>query len=176
MDDLLKQRVEKERDAFEIYDAPEGLWEEIDNKLSRNEQPASFPKSWLRLAASVALVAVASAIWIMMANQSEKGMMKSLYRSSPELAETEFFYRTQIQEKMNMLTTRMPDNQGYLKDFSKLDSAYAELRQDLKDQADNQEVVKAMIENYKLKLIMLERILNAIEENENESANNNISL
>jgi hypothetical protein len=44
-------------------------------------------------------------------------------------------------------------------ELTELDHIYRELKEDLKDNADNEEVVVAMIQNYRLKLEILEEIL-----------------
>jgi len=49
-----------------------------------------------------------------------------------------------------------------------LDSVYADLRRDLKDNAANEEVIEAMIQNYRLKLEILEDVLSQMRQ-----ANNN---
>ena len=56
-----------------------------------------------------------------------------------------------------------------------MDRAFAELKQDLKDNADNAEVIAAMMNHYRLKLQILEKMLNEIQE-ENESEENNSVL
>ena len=56
-----------------------------------------------------------------------------------------------------------------IEDFTEMDKAFLELKEDLKDDVDNEEVVEAMINNYRLKLKILERIMIEIEEKDNES-------
>jgi hypothetical protein len=48
-------------------------------------------------------------------------------------------------------------------ELSELDKIYRELKEDLKDNADNEEVVAAMIQNYRLKLEILEEILQQLQ-------------
>ena len=50
--------------------------------------------------------------------------------------------------------------------------AFMELSQDLIDEAQNEEVVRAMIDNYRLKLKILERILEDLDKEANEEAIN----
>ena len=51
-------------------------------------------------------------------------------------------------------------------DIEALDAAFLDLKNDLKDNVDNEEVITAMIKNYKIKLKALERIMNQIETKE----------
>jgi 3-hydroxyacyl-CoA dehydrogenase len=46
--------------------------------------------------------------------------------------------------------------------MSELDSMYYDLKSDLKDNMANQEVIEAIIENYRLKITILEDILTEI--------------
>ena len=53
-----------------------------------------------------------------------------------------------------------------MEDMELLDNAYSELKSDLADGVDNEEVINAMISNYQIKLDILERILIEIKEKE----------
>ena len=96
----------------------------------------------------------------------------SLSDLSPELAETEFFYLQQVSEKLQLIQASDygidPEIMG---DLAVLDSAYQQLKMDLKDNIDNEEVVNAMITNYRIRLQLLEQILIEIQEHDNEEDN-----
>ena len=53
-------------------------------------------------------------------------------------------------------------------DMTELDRVYIELKDDLKDNMANQEVVEAIIENYRLKISILEDLLTEMEFDEDE--------
>ncbi len=46
-----------------------------------------------------------------------------------------------------------------------LDEDYQSLKNDIRDDADSEEVINAMIEYYRLKLAMLEKILDEVQKN-----------
>jgi hypothetical protein len=50
-----------------------------------------------------------------------------------------------------------------------LDSIRTDLKKDLKDNVANQEVIEAMIQNYRIKLQLLEDMLNLLKQNETKS-------
>jgi len=52
--------------------------------------------------------------------------------------------------------------------MDELDEVYEELKEDLKDNASNPEVIEAMILNYRVKLEVLEDLLNQLKEKENQ--------
>ena len=58
-------------------------------------------------------------------------------------------------------------------DMTELDSVYTDLKKDLKDNMANQEVVEAIIENYRLKIRILEELLSEIKPHEDECLSKN---
>ena len=57
-------------------------------------------------------------------------------------------------------------------ELTELDYVFRELKEDLNDNADNEEVVVAMIQNYRLKLEILEDILMQLEPAKENTKNN----
>jgi len=70
-------------------------------------------------------------------------------------------------QKVQPLLSTYPDLGSELnRDFSELDSICLELKQDLKDNVSNQEVIEALIQNYRIKLTILEDLLNQLEKSD----------
>ncbi len=91
-----------------------------------------------------------------------------------ELFEADVFYTQEIKVKQNellLLTSSTPQiyNAVYA-DISELEKIYFELSKDLKDNIDNQQVIEAMIQNYRLRLAILEGV---VEQIKNQTGNNN---
>jgi len=86
------------------------------------------------------------------------------------LDEAEAFYASRINEMKELVFQYAMDNPGIEEELelelSQLDSVYTELRKDLKDNAANEQVVEAMIQNYRIKLEILEDILHQLKKNE----------
>ena len=84
-----------------------------------------------------------------------------------QLKEAEFYYVSEIRDKSNefySLTKNSPSVQADIKsDLAELDAIFLELKKDLNDNANNQEVVEAIIVNYMLKLEILEDMLEQIK-------------
>jgi chromosome segregation ATPase len=95
-------------------------------------------------------------------------------QAAPELAETEKYYSGLIQTKLKELQGTLSSypelKDGLHKDLAELDSVYRDLKKDLKDNVSNEEVVDAMIQNYRLKLKLLEQIQ---QEFKNQGSTNN---
>jgi hypothetical protein len=91
-----------------------------------------------------------------------------------ELIEAEAYYTSLInmkKEEVFRLTSNSPDIQLEINtEMVELDKVFEELKEDLKDNAANEEVIEAMIQNYRVKLDILEEMLFRLKQS-NESQN-----
>lgn len=171
----LEEHIKKNRSKFEVYHTDiDSIWETIEKKLESTDHVRVFHwKTAMKIAASVALIFVVSVTSIRIASNSRKyqdGV--SLAEISPELAEAEFYYSRLVDEKVALInSTNSQLNTLIAQEFDVLDSAYQDLKNDLKDNIDNEEVINAMIQNYRIKLQILEQILDNIEPNEDKKNN-----
>lgn len=157
MSDQLKNHIEAHTEEFEVYpfDVEQG-WGELAKSLEKKKT-----RRPLRVVYSVAAsIALLIGFVIVFRAFSPTGM-------PVELQEAQFYYQDMIDAKMILVKDKVEDPE-LLKDLEELDKAFAELKMDLKEDVDNQEVVTAMIDNYRLKLKILERILEDIEDNSHE--------
>ncbi len=164
----------KEADTLQ---APDFLWERIAAELDQQQQINVQPmrRVWLKLllrvaaAATVLLVAGIFAIrqWQPTNNTA------STWANYPELQQAEAYFQPMIVAKVQRLE-QIGDKAltaALLQDLALLEKDYETLAKDLRDNADNQQLVKAMVENYRSRLQLLERILNEIEQKQsNEKA------
>jgi hypothetical protein len=109
-----------------------------------------------------------------MAGQEVNEIIKSI----PELQEAEIYYTSLLNDKISQIGPLLEQNpelgESLQQDLSELDSIYAELQLDLRDNIANDEIVEAMIQNYILKIQILEDLLEYMDEssknNEDEKA------
>ena len=161
--DNLKKRVDNARSDFEVYETNyNSLWKGIEQEL---ETPSTNTFVIWRVAAAILLLMVSVAVIFSINTESKSGV--SLHQVSLELAETEQFYIQQISNKMQLIDSYPEVSTQARQELAALDSIYMELQVDLKDNIDNEEVVSAMIEHYRLKLDLLEGILNQIRKQGN---------
>ncbi len=158
MQDNLKDQIENNQEDFEIYpfDSENG-WNEISNKIA----PAK--KKNLGWTMGIA----ASRLMVM-----GFGFYSFQHQSDPlanEVAEIENYYGNAIDQKIALVRNEIKDER-ILNDLNAMDEAFAELKVDLKDNVDNQEVVEAMMENYRMKLQILEEILKELDKEKGEKA------
>ena len=180
MKDKLKDHIQENRSQFELYQADiDSIWDNVDKALDNEQKKNQFQwKPFLKIAASIVLIFVVGFTAIRFANNSQKyqdGV--SLAEISPELAEAEYYYSRLVDEKFALI--RSVNNQLdplITQEISVLDSAYQDLKNDLKDNMDNEEVINAMIQNYRIKLQILEQILDNINPNENEKNEEGIRI
>ncbi len=92
------------------------------------------------------------------------------------LMEAEAYYTSQINAKraevFRFAGHDREISQEITIEFSQLDSIYADLKRDLKDNADNEQVIEAMIQNYRIKLDILEDILSQLQKSKSIGNNN----
>lgn len=157
MSDDLKKHIDQNRETFEVYpfDVNQG-W----NELSRQIQPSRRKLNWWYAAAGIVLV-LGLGFTVLQIQP-----VQSTYTS--EIQETQFYYQGMIDAKLTQVKNQL-DDPRLLNDLEQLDMAFEELNNDLADNAQNEEVVRAMIDNYRLKLKILERILEDLDEGNDET-------
>lgn len=172
--DKLEEHVRKNREALDRYNPPSGTWRRI-RKLIFIKKPNP-----LRLVVSIAAmlaIIIASATLFLKHDNFLSGnwitITNSLSDQNPQLKETEIYYNNlvfSLYNKVNPLLAANPDIRNELfTDISHLDSVYVEIRKDLKDNVSNQEVIDALIQNYRIKIELLEEMLEILRENEEKS-------
>lgn len=175
MKDRLKESVDDRRADYEVYEADfDQLWDNIDDKL--NKSRFSMWSVAGKIAAAI-LVLVVAGFGYFALNDDNTRDGYALHDISPELAETEYFYSQQVAEKLHIIKSSNANvDKEVMNNLLALDSAYQELKKDLKDNADNEEVISAMITNYRLKLTILEQILKEIKQHDQNEEHSQINI
>lgn len=153
MQDNLKDHIQANSKDFEIYpfDAQKG-WNEIADAFEVKKKKTYWP---LGIAASLAVVFITSVLVVSNSGTQEIS----------EVQEIEGYYEEAINHKITLVKNQIGDDQ-ILNDLEAMDAAFAELKADLNENVDNGEVIEAMMENYRLKLKILEEILVELEKEE----------
>ncbi|MEP2024417.1 MAG: hypothetical protein ABJH98_18165 [Reichenbachiella sp.] len=161
----LKNFIDVNRDAFEVYDYPKEDWYTISDQLDQAKKESKsvvIPLKYVWRSAAVFLLVFGSVTymsWVNWKNQSQEVMM------STELQEAEYYYGELIATRVAEISKLdRGAEQEVFRNMEALDLAFNELKTDLKDNADNEEVIHAMIDNYKIKLEILEQIIEQLEE------------
>jgi phage-related minor tail protein len=177
--DKLEKYILDHRDQFDDQEPDPALWEKIDTRKTPVIRINWKDIAWK--AAAVAVIFVASYYfhdYMASRKQSSLDMMrKNSQVNSPmvkELIEAEAYYTSQInmrKEEVFRLTASDPDVRREVDlEMVDLNRVYKDLKEDLKDNADNEEVIEAMIQNYRMKLDILEEMLLRLKQS-NDSQN-----
>ncbi|HBF89415.1 MAG TPA: hypothetical protein DDX39_12305 [Bacteroidales bacterium] len=180
MKDNFEKFVENHHDEFDVREPDVDIWDKIEQSLPDEKKKTIRFTSYFRYAAAAVILLISGFLIRMYIESSEKKMRaetSSEFKINiPEISEAEAYYSSQINEKMDELfkyTSNDPSLKSDIKsDLLELDSIYIELKNDLKDNVANEEVVQAMIQNYRLKLEILEDILSMLEKDKDEKNEN----
>jgi hypothetical protein len=201
MQDGLEKFVNKNRAAFDFNAPSFDLWENIEKELTnQNEEKIarmlaisspknSFRKQMIRYGSIAAVGLLLFTIGAVVGNQwtnrdaSTADVQVSLSDVSDEYAEAEAYYTQKVNASiLELKKYKYENDSGVLKDIEELDAAFQELKTELgqSNAFSKEEIVQAMIENYQMKIEILERVLERLpdentgkskKENSNEKAN-----
>ncbi len=189
--DDLERFVFSNRDDFDSLEPSDALWDKIKPVVPVQEtKPA---KRSIKMVPLRMVVGVAAAFAIlfsagMMYMYNNSGLKSveltvnelpepqveevelSLRHVSPEMAEIEDYYITQVDNKMTRLQELNLDPE-ILNDIEFLDDEFKALQAEMGTSVDNEKIIEAMIDNYRLKLDILEDILENLETGNSEITN-----
>lgn len=178
--DMLKKDGEKYSGSM-----PEGHRERFSDLLDRELPQTGKPHTffWMRIAAGFLLV-LAAGVFVFyqqagnfvqpgngVADTDQSGEEKvteiTLGDLSPDLGKIESYYLTNI--NMQLASLEMNDGtkqlvSGYMSRLAELNDAYKELTRELNEIGPNQQTVDALIENLQLRLDLLYRLKNQLDE------------
>ncbi len=166
--DKLEDHIRRNREDFDKYNPPAQIWTRIKKELrGRN----SRLKQWISLAAMIVIVLGTAIVFFKPQYRFSNKENDSSARAFPQLKETEIYYNNLINSLYKEATPLLTGNPEVKKelnsDMSQIDSICTDIKKDLKDNISNQEVVEALIQNYRTKIQILEDMLTVLKEKEN---------
>lgn len=187
--DKLEQFILDNRSDFDDQLPSAESWDKIKTNI-RPVRNVNWTARLVRVAAAV-VIFVSSYIFIdYTLNKSNGGQNfaaqddNELLDNIPVLVEAKAYYSNQI-NNMEQQVYRLAGNDTPLRaeidtEFKELDRVFNELKSDLKDNAANEDVIEAMIQNYRIKVQILEEILiqlkNADEQNTDDNEDEKVLL
>jgi len=172
--DPLEAFVHQNRDAFDLREPTTELWDRIADKLPPDKEQSMPTMVPLRLVLKMAamIVVILGAVLFLFFPQNGnseiwlKGNNIALHDISPEMAEVEQHYKALIEAKLITLQSSEilngSDYQSLIDDMTELDKDYEELKKELRHSLDKEKIIEAMIQNYRLRLQILEKMLRQI--------------
>jgi hypothetical protein len=171
--DELEKYIKDHRHELDRYSPPKKVWSRIQSELGRKKHTLSFGIS--AAAIIVIVVAIGALLRINSRGSEETRLENDIIKIYTGIRETELYYDNLINDLIKQaqpLLTEYPDVQKELnEDMTKLDSLYIDIRKDLKDNISNKEVIEAMINNYRIKIRILNDLLDQLKENESTNLN-----
>jgi hypothetical protein len=176
--DKLEDYIRKNRADLDWYTPPSGMWQRIYKGLKKQKLSV---RQWISIAAMIIVIFCTAVILLKQGlvspdHESERISEANNRHENNQINETEIYYNSLVnslyQEAAPLLTSN-PELKNELKsDISHLDSICLEIKKDLKDNVSNQEVIEALIQNYRIKLRLLEDMLVILKENDNKKEKN----
>jgi hypothetical protein len=180
--DRLEQFMRENRDAFNDADPDPLIWDRIEKRPAPIRTLRWQTVAWR----AAAVVIIFSASWFLHdvvdrndsqnVTREQAGLIEEQSPLVRELFEAEVYYSSQIEFKKEEIFRLVDNNTDIVNEidgeFIELDKIYDDLKKDLSDNAANEEVIEAMIMNYRIKLDILEEMLHAIQESETENNDN----
>lgn len=189
MQDGLEKFVNNNRKAFDVHSPNPNLWAGIEAQLEQQSEEKVLPlfavkseqspqigkrvsirQRYLRYASIAAvgllLLTVGGVIGSQFSQSSgEEAPLINLSDISDEYAETEAYYASQVNESIEKLK-KLDYDKTILEDIEELDAAFQELKSELgqSNVFSDEEIIKAMVENYQTKIEILERVLERLSD------------
>jgi len=180
--DKLEKFVIDNRDEFDDLEPNPAIWDKIQKKQPRTVK-LNWKKALVRVAAVVVIFVTSYYFHDFMDNRnSDKNLVTETTSTEgveqyQELIEAEVYYTSMIDSKKEEIFMLAASNPQLREDINNelvdLDEDFRSLKEDLEDNADNEEVIVAMIQNYRLKLRILEETLIQLQQTNNENSKNN---
>jgi hypothetical protein len=171
MEDRFEKFISGNREKFDSLEPEPAVWKKIEAGLRIQHR---FDWRLVMKRAAVVLVIFMTSYGVneLVHQLNGKGLTaRKSARSEkgnniPGLIEAEAYYTSVVNQKLDELKpiiANCPSLEEELQfDLSELDSVYLDLKSDLKDNMANQEVIEAIIENYRFKISILEDILSEL--------------
>lgn len=165
--DRLEEFIKANREEFDQREPSAKVWENISGPKSKTKV-IRLNKYLLRIAAVIAVVAVTSAV-LLKTNILAPGNLAQNTKDPElqELIEAEAFYAQQVNGKLDEIRKcyyTYPELKEEIEtDLTELQVMYDTLKTDLQENVSNKMVIEAMIENNRIRLKLVDQVLDQIK-------------
>jgi hypothetical protein len=175
--DRLEEHIKKNREDLDVYTPSPEIWDEITKGIHAGK---SNKIRWFSAAAMIVVIFTTAALFYVGENRKKAALQSRdealIMKVNPQLQETEIYYNNQVNflySEAKPLLAGHPDiKKELLSDMAQIDSLCADIKNDLKDNVANKEVIEALINNYRIKIKILEDMLVLLKQNENDHPKN----
>jgi hypothetical protein len=175
--DNLEEYILKNREELDRYKPSSRIWKKIRKGSSIGK---SKNYRWISIAAMITVILGTALVLFRPGHRSYKSSVNineaAMTQISSQLKETEIYYNNlanSLYREATPMLARNPEIEKELfTDISQIDSICSDIRKDLKDNVANQDVIEALIRNYRIKIKLLEDMLSLLKESEDNSDKN----
>lgn len=185
--DKLEKFIKENRNQFDgIQDRPN--WDELKKRLDTEQNKPNY-KGWYWVAASIAILMIVSIgsyqialnnavqrdgaqaetpVQVVKPEQTNQSSSIQLGDISEKYADIENHYAVLVDNRKQELSAYNPDPE-LMSEVHMLEQEYERLKLEIGNGGNDEQVIEAMIENYRLKLTLLEAILSSLKQNNIEN-------
>jgi hypothetical protein len=173
MSDKWKKFTEDHQEEFNSDSPSDSLFERIQPEIVKKDEPRMIRLSIVIQMAAAFLILIGLSLFFVWNNKSEvnsnlttakvdkiKDDRMVLSKINPELAETEYYFINQIDELMKEVETNQLTPEVKLI-LEQLDAEFNLLKSEMGEQVNSDKIIEALIENYRLKIKLLQKLLNS---------------
>lgn len=174
----IEEYIRKNREDLDRHTPSGEVWKGIRKGMQGKRIRAA---RWIIAAAMIVVVFTTAALFYVAENRKDTAFAARntealIMRNNPQLRETEIYYDNLVndlyREATPLLTSHPDVNKELISDLSQLDSICADIKKDLRENIANQEVIEALVNNYRIKIRILENMLEVLKQNENNPRKN----
>lgn len=170
MSEQLENFIKNNKQNFDVYEAPEGLWNKLDGQLNlhqKKQQKRGTLNLFITVFKVAALFAIVLSFGFLWGNYQKQQSVK-LENINPAYAKKEVQFSSLIESKQEVLkelSTVDPQlYQNFIAEQEKLEQEYKFLKNELASSPNKDRVVKAMIRNLQLQIDLLNQQINISKE------------
>jgi hypothetical protein len=173
--------IGENRSAFDTEIPHLKIWAGIDKTLNPPTQKKQtifqtrLAQPFGRIAAAVALLIIGAVAGFYLNDKTEAvAAANDLEEVAPNFKQTERYYNQQVQEKLSRLASYEQTDPSVLSDLKQIDEVQEELKKELEEAptSTREEIVRRVIQNYQIKLNILERVLEQVDQHESKNFEN----
>ena len=155
------------------------MWSKIEKNLPSPRSTPVFilPKKYLKIAAALLIACMIVSLLIIVPDYNQSGQS---FAEKTELQDINSHYSRLIAAKLYQIQQSdkltEDDKKEFFDYFNELEEECASLEADLEMNIDNEEVLTAIIENYRQRINLLEKLLTRINRSKNKYDEQGISI
>jgi len=180
MKDYIEEFISQNRDQFDTENPSLKAWYQIEKSIEQEAKVGRRLQLWkaARMAAAVVLLLVLGGVIgsiLTKQNTNNELAVEQLEQIVPELSEMEYYYRQQLNPKLQQLASYEEVAPQVMQDLQENDLFIQELKQELLKAPKGTEelVINNIIKTYQIKLGILERVLEHLEASKIQKSDHN---